>query len=113
MVTEFDVFAERADPEERQKEIAGRNKRQRDRELGDIRKVLSTPEGRRFVWRIMSTCGIFRSSMTGTSQTFFNEGQREIGLFLLNETGLARPDAFVVMQADAKFAALNDSKGLE
>ena len=78
-----------------------RAKRLQEREQGDIRKVLSLPEGRRFVWKLMSDAGVFRSSFTGNSQTFFNEGQRNMGLVILNQVMTAKPDAFTQMQAEA------------
>ena len=78
-----------------------RAKRLQEREQGDIRKVLSLPEGRRFVWKLMSDAGVFRSSFTGNSQTFFNEGQRNMGLVILNQVMGAKPEAFTQMQAEA------------
>lgn len=78
-----------------------RAKRLQEREQGDIRKVLSLPEGRRFVWKLMSDAGVFRSSFTGNSQTFFNEGQRNMGLMVLNQVMAAKADAFSQMQAEA------------
>lgn len=85
------------------KKIAAKNKRLRDRDLGDIRKVLSTPEGRRFFWRILSKCGIFHASWSGdTNQTLVNEGRREIGLIFLDDLMEASPQSFVQLQREAK-----------
>jgi hypothetical protein len=72
-------------------------KKRRERDLGDIRKILGIPEGRRFVWRVLDEAKIFAGSFTGTSQTFFNEGRRDIGLFILKDVMEAKPDAFLRM----------------
>ena len=47
----------------------------RERELADIAWLLSDRRGRRFMWRVFSNAGIFRTSFTGNSETFFNEGK--------------------------------------
>ena len=72
----------------------------RDRELSDIRKVIREPEGRRFYWRVLSDAGIFRNSFTGNSTTFYNEGQRSIGLGLLEDLLEADKLAFSKMQLE-------------
>lgn len=77
-----------------------RQKRKRDRELSDIREVLLKPEGRRFIWRLLSEAGVFRGSFTGNSETFFKEGQRDIGLLVLRDCMEAKPDSFSQMQRE-------------
>lgn len=57
----------------------------RMQELQDIEHVMSSEQGRRFMWRMLSLAGVFRSSMTGNSQTFFNEGMRVIGTTLMGD----------------------------
>lgn len=74
----------------------------RDKELDDIRFILSTPQGRRVYWRLLSQFGIFKTSFTGNSTTFFNEGQRNAGLFLLSELNDADPEAYVLMMKESK-----------
>lgn len=76
-----------------------RDARKRDRELSDIRWIISSPEGRRFYWRILSDAGVFRSSFSGDSNiTMYNEGRRTIGLDLLGDLLSAKPSAFSQMQ---------------
>jgi hypothetical protein len=55
----------------------------RDRELHDLRTLMQSIEGRRFIWRLLDRAGVFRTSFTGNSTTFFNEGQRNMGLIVL------------------------------
>lgn len=57
----------------------------RRKELLDMAALLDTPHGRRFVCRVLGEAGIFKTSMTGNSHTFFNEGKRQVGLWLLAE----------------------------
>ncbi len=81
--------------------IAERADRARlEQQRGDIKKILSMPEGRRLFWKYLSECGIYKSSMTGNNHTFFNEGKREIGLKLLNDMMDVLPDAFIMMQKE-------------
>ena len=81
----------------------------RKRDLGDIRKILSIPEGRRFFWRLLSEAGIFRSSFTGDSlQTAHNEGRREIGLIFLKDINAANPSSFAQLQRE--FVSEQNSK---
>lgn len=74
----------------------------RRRELADVQFILSTVEGRRFYWRLMRRCGIHKSSFTGNNTTFFQEGERNIGLVMLADLEEANPDAYVLMLKESK-----------
>lgn len=69
-----------------------------DRQLADIRQhakseetlkvddfkwLMGSKRGRRIVWRLLDETGVYRTSMTGNSSTFFNEGRRDVGLRLM------------------------------
>jgi hypothetical protein len=54
-------------------------------ELNDLRTVMSTRQGRRFVWRLLEMTGIYRSSYTGNADTYFREGARNVGLVLMHD----------------------------
>lgn len=70
----------------------------RDEELADMRFILSSVEGRRFIWRYLSRCRIFEVSYLGNANdTIFNEGSREIGLRILDEVTHADPRAYMKM----------------
>jgi hypothetical protein len=79
-----------------------KDERLRDIELADMKKMMSTREGRRFVWRLLDRAGVFRTSFTGNSTTFFNEGQRNIGLIVLADVMAAAADQYVVMMNESK-----------
>ena len=69
-------------------------------ELADMRLLLSDPAGRRFLWRMLKRCGLYRLSYTGNSETYLREGERNVGLWLMTELSQANPDAFFLMQKE-------------
>jgi hypothetical protein len=70
--------------------------------LAALKTVMSTREGRRYVWWLLDQCGVFRTSFTGNSTTFFNEGQRNVGLILMGDVNAACPEQYLVMINEAK-----------
>ncbi len=51
-----------------------------------LKDILSKPGGRDFIWRLLTKCGVYDTSFTGDApHTFFNEGKRQIGLWVLTE----------------------------
>jgi hypothetical protein len=68
-----------------------------EREISDLRSVMGTPQGRRFMWRLLEKAGIYKSSMTGNSQTFFLEGQRNVGLYFMAGINDHCLDEYVLM----------------
>ena len=68
-----------------------------DRRLNDIREVLNTVRGRRFYWRYLGICGVYRTSLADQHQIFYNEGMRNIGLQLLADVNEAAPEAYLLM----------------
>lgn len=78
-----------------------REKRKAAQADDDLRAILSEPEGRRFVWRLLGFTGIFRTSFTGNSETFFNEGKRIVGLTVFADAHRVCPDLYAVMSKEA------------
>jgi len=85
---------------EKEKKVEKKQEDLRKRELSDIRKVISFPEGRRFMWRLWGEAGIYTDSFTGNSQTFYNEGRRSLGLMILRDVLEAEPKAFAQIQSE-------------
>lgn len=54
-------------------------------ELDDFKTVVSTPQGRRFVNRLLEQSGAFRLSFNPDNQmlTSYNEGKRSMGIYVL------------------------------
>ena len=68
----------------------------------DLVWLMGEARGRRFIWRLLDKAGVFRTSFTGNSATFFNEGQRNIGLWVQAMLIEHCPDKY--------FAMLNEQK---
>jgi len=95
--------------EEASAEMADKARKRVERELNDLRFVLSYPEGRRVMWKILSEAGVFRGSWTGVaSSTDHNEGKRYIGLGILETVMKARPEAFLQMMNDSESERIKD-----
>ena len=90
-----------ADPD-----AVGRKRRKADRSestrIAAFRAVMATREGRQYLWWLLEQCGVFRTSFTGDSTTFFNEGGRNVGLILIADINAACPEQYVVMLTEAK-----------
>jgi len=71
-------------------------------EIDDLVWQMEDIRGRRNMWRLLGQAGVFRSSFTGNSTTFFNEGQRNIGLYYLNEIMLHCPETYLMMINEAQ-----------
>jgi hypothetical protein len=71
-------------------------------EVADWKWLLSSKQGRRIAWRLLDRAGVFRTSFTGNSETFFNEGRRDMGLFILGEIQAHSPDAFALMLTESR-----------
>jgi len=90
-----------ADPEQVEKakqKVESRN----DRRLNDVREILNTKRGRRFMWETLEFCGIFKTSLADPHQIFYNEGQRNVGLKLLADVNEASPEAYLLMLRESK-----------
>jgi hypothetical protein len=62
-----------------------REKADRERERTDLLTVVSTVQGRRFVWKLLVESAVFQQSFVPGQQdlTAFNEGRRRMGLGLM------------------------------
>lgn len=84
------------DPKEvkRTEEEEAEFQRNLKRRTDDIKKLLKSPEFRRFIWSILSETGIFRASFTNNSMnTAFLEGKRDVGLWLIKDIDEADTNA--------------------
>lgn len=76
--------------------------RTRDTELEDVRFILSSKQGRRFYWNLLASCRVFQLSYTGSADTNFNEGMRNVGIKYLADMNDAKPEAYVTMLNESK-----------
>jgi len=84
------------------KEAGRAEKRTGERKLKDFRAVMETAPGRRLIADLLDFCGFQRSSFTGNSTTFYNEGMRAVALELWQRINTAAPDLYAQMLADAQ-----------
>lgn len=67
----------------------------------DFRWLMDDPRGRRFIWQLMGRCRIFEPVFnTHGGLMNFNEGRRDVGLFLLGEINRLCPEKFAVAAAE-------------
>ena len=67
-----------------------------------IESIAETAQGRDFLWWLFEMCGVFASSYTGNSDTYRNEGRREIGLEVLHRLVKVKPEIFQAMIRSGK-----------
>lgn len=66
------------------------------------REIMSTAQGRTWMWTQLSRCHVFDTTFTGEALTSaFNEGERNIGQQLLNEITSTCPDQFIQAMREA------------
>ncbi len=95
MAEDYDVFS----LAKRSKKLSEAQRRAYQNDINDIKKILKTPEGRRFIWRIWSECRIFQNPYhPNNSQHCMNSGRMGVGLDLLADVNEADGSAFAQMQ---------------
>jgi hypothetical protein len=77
--------------------INAENDKRAKRDQNELRELLATKAGRRYVWKIFEEGYLFVTTFTKSSQTFFNEGKRELALNKLNEVLDVDPFIFAKM----------------
>lgn len=67
-----------------------------------LTQLMSTTQGRRWMWDLISESHVFSSTMTDDPhRTAFNEGRRSVGLGLLNSVMLHCPESFTHAMREA------------
>ena len=91
----------RKDPFDREKERQAQSEMAKAKEhenLNDLYNVMATVEGRRFIYRLLSDCGNYRTSFnTNALSMAFNEGQRNVGLMLQSKAVASCPSFYAQM----------------
>lgn len=83
-----------------EKSVGARKQSEKIREqrrVEGLRKVMADADSRLWLRGMLEACGVYRTSFTGNSTTFFNEGQRNIGLMLHADLVRHCPEAMVAM----------------
>ena len=69
---------------------------EREQELDDVKQLLKTPFGKRFMRRLFEEGMIFHSTFTGNSRTFFNEGRRSLTLKFFADVTQVAPESTLI-----------------
>jgi hypothetical protein len=73
----------------------------RKTEIADLKKLMSSPWGRRIVWRLLEKLGPFLASYDSIAMKMaFNEGKRYMGTWLFNEIMDLCPELYMVMWSE-------------
>lgn len=81
-----------------------REKQKRD----DVKWVLSTQQGRRFVWDLLGACGLYRAQEGDSDSRTIQEGARRIGLHILGTITDADELLYVQMQLESRNRTLEE-----
>jgi len=88
-------------PDDIESRVAAEWQQQRE---NDLRQAMDTAQGRRLLFGIMSGTGTFSKTFTGSSQSYYNEGRRSVGLDLFHEVMDIEPSRFLTMWNEDKEA---------
>ena len=83
-------------------ELAKKELRGRDRELADLREILATKGGRRFVWRLLNASELFSIAEVMNASIYALEGKRKLGKLLFLDVMEAAPEAYLLMMKESK-----------
>jgi len=65
----------------------------RNEELEDLRKIVATPEGKRYISRLLVQCNVFGVSLDPNgSRMYWKEGVRSVGVGIMNEIAFISPE---------------------
>lgn len=78
--------------EKKQELLHQRYKVNREQYDNDLTKILTTDEGKRFIYALVEYCGFLRSSFTPSAEIYFLEGRRDIALKLLSDVERLSPE---------------------
>ena len=114
MSTEADDIPSPDDAEQRRSDRRAEEAFEREVEVKQLAQILSDEGCRDFLWRVLAHCHVFQSSYDRNfGDMARREGERDVGLWLLNEITEADPKAFVAMQLkayDAQHAAAREQR---
>lgn len=102
MTTERALTGNAADEEqvERAGKVVAYTRKQQD---NDLRSVMETAHGRRFVWHLLGGCGLYHEGWSESHAEMARiAGVRSVGLRLLKRIELACPDLYDLMQKEAR-----------
>ena len=94
----FDIRAQQRKDADDRHEVAIEERTEAD----DWAWLMSSKRGRRIMRSMLDFCGVYKSSFTGNSETYFREGQRNVGLRMLSMVQINAPEFYIEMIKEAK-----------
>jgi hypothetical protein len=82
-------------------------------ERADAEWILSTPQGRRFIWRLLSHCGVYRDIEGSGDDMCKQIGRRQVGLYLMGIVSDASEDRLFEMMREAKTRSIEEKINYE
>lgn len=67
------------------------------RDFEDLKFILASAQGRRFIWRMLSYCKVFNEIWEASAKIHYSLGKRAVGLFLIGEMSKVDPMALAKM----------------
>jgi hypothetical protein len=84
------------------KKQEARARREQERIDEDLRSVLSTYQGRSFIWELLTRAGIYRTTFSDNAAiSAFNEGIRQSGLHLIARIDGVDQNAYAKLRREA------------
>lgn len=71
-----------------------------EQEIADLRAVLATAAGRRFIFARIQKCNVMGQIWDPSRRFDFNEGRRDVGIELMRDLAAIDPHAYIQMLAD-------------
>jgi hypothetical protein len=95
-----------------QQEDADRKRLLRETEIADVKWLMSSERGRRIIWRLLRTAGVFQLSFDQNAMKMaFNEGQRNFGNQILDNVMKVCPEQFPAMLKEQQDGSRRDGSG--
>lgn len=96
--------------EEAQKRLKKRDRAIERQREDDVRAVMGTVQGRRFVYHLIyGRCAVLDKSFSGNGHDAWRNGRRAVGLDLTTDLQALAPDRYVEMVEEAIKAAKEDA----
>lgn len=70
-------------------------------EIEDLKTIMSSKHGRRYINRQIETCGVYQANTTIGPEAAWNEGMRNYGLRLVGQIKEHCFESFLLMQQEA------------
>lgn len=101
-MTDGQAFVKNAADPEQVKAAKRKERFNREDELNDIRFLLTLPQFRKFIWRMITYCNVFASIWRPSAEIHHLSGKQDVGHFILAEVVEANEDAFLQMMKESK-----------